>query len=79
MRDDKLPDWRSAWGHAMADAVADTLAKYDLEAMRQVDPALIASSVLMDLGFAKVHRLPKEARQALAQWCRGVVETEDRR
>lgn len=63
----------------MADAVADTLAKYDLEAMQQVDPNLIASSVLADLGFSKAHRLPKEARSALVQWCRGVVETEDRR
>lgn len=74
MRDDKLPDWRSAVGHAFSDAVADTLRKYDAEEMRKVDPEVIANAVLQDLGFARIHRLPAPLKAAVVRWCRGVVE-----
>lgn len=72
-----LPEWRSQTGHAWADAIQDTLAKYDTEAMRQVDPALIADAVFRDLGFdtkRRRQRIPEALRASVVQWCRGVVE-----
>lgn len=74
----KLPDWRSQVGHAFADAVQDTLRKYDREVMDKTDPEVIAMAVMQDLGFSKAHRVP-EVQRAVVRWCRGVVETEDRR
>ncbi len=68
-----LPDWRSQVGHAFADAVQDTLHKYDREVMASIDPEVLAMAVMQDLGFAKAHRCP-EVKRAIVQWCRGVVE-----
>lgn len=70
-----LPDWRSAWGHTMADSVQDILHGYDREAVKAMDPDRLADMVLQDLGFRRTHRFPAEAKRALVQWCRGVVES----
>lgn len=67
---------RSVWGHSMADAVQDLLRGYHQDTLRVLPPEKVADMVLQDLGFSKLHRLPKEARLALVQWCRGVVESE---
>lgn len=73
MNDHKIPDYRSAVGHAMADAVQETLRKYDREVMDKTDPEVIAMAVMQDLGFSKAHRVP-EVQRAVVRWCRGVVE-----
>lgn len=65
---------RSVFGHHMSDAVQDLLHGYHQDTLRVLGPEKVADMVLQDLGFSKLHRLPKEARLSLVQWCRGVVE-----
>jgi hypothetical protein len=67
-----LPDWRSGWGHAMADAVQDQLRGYDLTAAP--DAETLMATLCSDLGMCKAHRLPVPARVALLTWCRGALE-----
>lgn len=73
MRDDQIPDFRSAVGHAFANCVQDTLRKYQRPENASIDPEVLAMAVMQDLGFSKAHRVP-EVQRAVVQWCRGVVE-----